>query len=128
MLRKNEKGQSLVEMALLLPILIILLIGVIDFGRFLYTNMHLHLATQETVRLASLGANDQELQSFINSYTHVNNQEDLQMHISLNENQRVSGEYVTITLEYPMEIMTPFVSKIITFPLKIETKSTIRIE
>lgn len=128
MLIKNEKGQSLVEFALLLPILVILLIGIIDFGRILYTNMHLQLATQETVRLAGLGASDQELKEFIHNYTHVNKKEELMMQISLNEQQRVSGKYVTVTLEYPMEIMTPFISKVISVPLKIETESTIRIE
>ena len=33
---KKEKGQSLVEFALLLPILLIILIGVVDLGRMYY--------------------------------------------------------------------------------------------
>ena len=128
MVLKNEKGQSLVEMALLLPILLILLVGVVDFGRVLYTNMHMQLATQETVRLAGLGATDDDLRNFLYDYINVNNKDNIDMQISLIEEQRVSGEYVTITLIYPMEIITPFITNIISIPLQIETESTIRIE
>lgn len=46
---KKENGQSVVEMALVLPVLLLLLVGIIDFGRVFYYYSHLNLATQETV-------------------------------------------------------------------------------
>ncbi|OEH86184.1 pilus assembly protein TadE [Desulfuribacillus stibiiarsenatis] len=125
---KDEKGQSLVEMALLLPILIILLVGIIDMGRFLYTNLHLHLATQETVRLAGLGAMDEELKQFVEGYFHGGDAKQLNMTVSPNQANRKSGQYVTVILEYPMETKTPIISRILPLPIMIKTESTIRIE
>jgi len=125
---RNEKGQSLVEMALLLPILVILLVGILDFGRVLYTNLHLQLAAQEIVRVAGLGADDQEIRDFANGFVQIKNTEDLILSISPEQSERASGEYVTISMNYPMEIMTPFISEILPAPINIRTESTIRIE
>ncbi len=45
--RRDERGAALVEFAIMLPILIVLLFGVIDYGRLLYTRIALHEAVQE---------------------------------------------------------------------------------
>ncbi len=125
---KEEKGQSLVEMALLLPVLLLLLIGIFDLGRVLYTSIHLHLATQETVRLGGLGASDAEMTSFAKDYVHIGDVSLLEVDISPLEGQRVSGEYVTVTLEYPIEFFTPFFSRVIPSSFKMNANSTIRVE
>ena len=44
---RDERGAALVEFAIMLPILIVLLFGVIDYGRLLYTRITLHEAVQE---------------------------------------------------------------------------------
>lgn len=125
---KSEKGQSLVEMALLLPILLLLLVGIIDIGRVLYTQIHLHLATQETVRLGGLGANDAEMTNFARNYVHVGDVSLLEIVINPSENNRNSGQYVNVTLEYPIEFFTPFVSKLVPSTFKMGANSKIRIE
>lgn len=125
---KEEKGQSLVEMALVLPLLLILLVGMIDLGRVLYTSMHLHLATQETVRLGGLGASDAEMTSFAKDYVHVGDASLLETNIHPSDDQRVSGQYVTVTLEYPIEFITPFISNFVPSTFKLNANSTIRIE
>jgi len=38
---RDERGAALVEFAIMLPILIVLLFGVIDYGRLLYTRISL---------------------------------------------------------------------------------------
>ncbi|OIJ14638.1 pilus assembly protein TadE [Anaerobacillus arseniciselenatis] len=124
---KDEKGQSMVEMALLLPILLLLLVGIFDLGRVLYTNIHLHLATQETVRLGGLGASDEEMKQFAKNYVHVGDVSLLDVAVQPPQAERVSGEYVTVVLEYPIEFFTPFISRIIP-PFSLQTNSTIRVE
>src|SRR5690242_18937642 len=49
-----EHGQSLVETALLLPVLALLLIGVVEFGLVLYANVQVANAAREAARAASL--------------------------------------------------------------------------
>jgi hypothetical protein len=125
---KEEKGQSLVEMALLLPLLLLLLAGIFDFGRLLYSYSHLHLATQETVRLGGLGRGDAEITQFARDYIDLGNPSLLEVKISPSEAHRSSGEYMTVTLDYPIEIATPFFSTFIPTPIVLTTESTIRVE
>lgn len=125
---KDEKGQSLVEMALLLPLLLLLLAGIFDFGRLLYSYTHLHLATQETVRLGGLGKADTEIDQFARSYIDLGDPSLLEVSISPTDVNRKSGEYMTVTLDYPIDIVTPFFSSFFPTPFILSTKSTIRVE
>ena len=54
--RLRERGAAAVEFALILPVLLILVGGVIDFGRLYYTQIQLANAARDGVRLAALGA------------------------------------------------------------------------
>ena len=49
---KSERGQSIVEFALVLPILLILLCGIIDFGWLYYNQITLNNAAREGARYA----------------------------------------------------------------------------
>lgn len=124
---KNESGQSLVEMALVLPVLLLLLVGIIDLGRLLYSYSHLHMATQETVRLGGLGQSDGEMVQFARNYISFSDSTLLEVNISPSEASRHSGEYVTVQLSYPFEPLTPFVDQLFK-DVRIETDSTIRVE
>ena len=50
------RGQTLVEFALILPIFLLLLFGLIDMGRFVYMHTTLSQATREAARLVSTEA------------------------------------------------------------------------
>jgi Flp pilus assembly protein TadG len=51
----SEKGQSLVEFALVLPVLIFLLLGIVDFGRAFHAYLTIDHAGREAARAASIG-------------------------------------------------------------------------
>ncbi len=51
----RDRGATAVEFALLLPVLLLLLFGIIDFGRALNAQITLTQAVREGARLASLG-------------------------------------------------------------------------
>jgi len=125
---KKEDGQSMVETALVLPVLIILLVGMFDFGRIFYTYTHLHLAAQEAVRVGGLGGSDSEITAFTKSYVNINDPENLVVGVSPDDSTRVSGDYVTVTLDYPMESFTPFISSLLPSAFTVQTESTIRVE
>lgn len=125
---KDQKGQSLTEFALLVPLLLLLICGIIDFGRILYTYMHLNLATQEAVRLGGLGKGDIEITEFAKNYILVGKPEELEVTIFPSEQQRSSGEYVKVTLKSPFQPVTPFFTYLLPDSYKITTDSTIRVE
>ena len=55
---KNQKGQSLIEFALFLPILFLLVAGIIQFGVVLYGQIAVTSAAREGARLLSIASED----------------------------------------------------------------------
>jgi len=56
---KNEKGQSLVEVALAMPLLIIIMMGILDLGRAYLTYIALSDAAAEGAAYAAIHPSDQ---------------------------------------------------------------------
>lgn len=54
--RQARRGQTLVEFALILPIFLLMLFGLVDVGRIVYANSTLSQAAREGARLASVEA------------------------------------------------------------------------
>jgi hypothetical protein len=54
--RPRQRGQGLVEFALVLPVLALTLFGLLDVGRLVYTNSALSQAAREGARLAATEA------------------------------------------------------------------------
>ncbi|MDP5274491.1 TadE/TadG family type IV pilus assembly protein [Chengkuizengella axinellae] len=125
---KNEKGQSLTEFALVFPLLLIMLCGIIDFGRLGFSYMNQHLTTQEAVRLGGLGKTDEEITGFAIDYIKIDDNTSLQVSISPDDSLRKSGDYVTVTLTAPFEAATPLIDIFFPDSMEITTNSTIRVE
>ncbi|MEX1029879.1 MAG: TadE family protein [Paenibacillaceae bacterium] len=122
----HEKGQSLVEFALLLPLLLYLVCGIIDFGRIMYTQMQLNLTTQEAVRLGGLGRSDADIRQY--TLDHVDHPTKVIVTITPSDSLRKSGDYVKVSLEEQMEYITPLMSTVLPSPYRVVTDSTIRVE
>ena len=52
---RNDKGATAVEFALVLPIFLLLIFGIIDFGWYFFVEHTLQYATREGMRLALVG-------------------------------------------------------------------------
>jgi Flp pilus assembly protein TadG len=57
MRRERSAGQSLVEVAFVLPVLLILLLGIFDFGRAIYAYNAVSNAAREAARVAIVDQN-----------------------------------------------------------------------
>ncbi len=55
---RGERGQDLVEFALIFPILFLILMGIFDMGRAIYYSSALHSAAREGARYASIYPTD----------------------------------------------------------------------
>ena len=58
----NDRGASLVEFAIVLPLLVMLLLGVIEFGWAFAQNLEVKHIAREVGRLATVGASDTEVE------------------------------------------------------------------
>jgi Flp pilus assembly protein TadG len=61
--KDGDRGAAAVEFALVLPILLLLVFGIIDFGRALNAQLTITQAAREGVRLAALGYPAAEVQA-----------------------------------------------------------------
>jgi Flp pilus assembly protein TadG len=54
-LTRSDKGAAAVEFAIVLPILVIMLLGIIDFGLYFYNDLQITHATRNAARYLSVG-------------------------------------------------------------------------
>ncbi len=54
-LRRDSSGQSIVEFAIVLPLLLLMFFGIFEFGRFYFTKLTLQHAVREATRFAVTG-------------------------------------------------------------------------
>ncbi|PKR77269.1 pilus assembly protein TadE [Halalkalibacillus sediminis] len=127
-LRRDQKGQSIVEFSLIIPLLMIILVGVFDVGRMMYSYTGLHFTAQETVRLGGFGYQDSEIVEFAHNNFQTGDSDKLEVSVSPDDASRKSGEYVTVTLTYPVEPFTPFAKQIFDGAVQLTADSTIRVE
>lgn len=117
---KSEKGQSLVEFALVVPLLVMLLLGIVDFGRIFHAYLTINHAGREAARAASIGKDDITIKSVaVNDATSIKLTSDK---ITISPGgTRTSGSNVTITIIYPVDFLTPVIGQIVG---KINLKNT----
>lgn len=108
----GEGGQSLVEFALVLPVLLLLLLGIIDFGRVLSAYYVVDHAARDAVRYASVGASDSTVIEAIQNDTAAFTATPSYT-ISPPADGRVSGEPVTVTVSVPVQIIDPIMAAIL---------------
>lgn len=58
-----ERGAAAVEMAIVMPLLVAMIIGIIDFSRIFNAELQLSQAAREGVRLAALGYSTTDVQT-----------------------------------------------------------------
>lgn len=120
---KSEKGQSLVEFALIVPVLILLLLGIIDFGRIFHAYLTIDHAGREAARAASIGKNVAEIKSVaVNKASSIG--------LTSGQVQVVtgpSGTDATITISYPITFLTPLIGSI-AGPLTLTDATVMRVE
>ena len=114
---KREEGQAMVEFALILPIFLLILCGIIDFGWLFYNQLSLNNACREGARYAVVNtAEDASTQAIINhienSTTTVfaNDGVDIEI-IYTAPNDPTSGD-IKVTLEAEISFFTPVLSTV----------------
>ena len=63
--RRSERGAAAVEFALVVPILLMLVCGIVDFGLAINRYAMVNSAAREGVREASLGATESEIRAVV---------------------------------------------------------------
>lgn len=126
--RNRIKGQSLVETALVLPVLLLILTAIIDFGLLFNNYLLVGNASREGARKASIGGTDMEIISTIYNVTSTLDPAKLTISITPGEGGRSSGDAVTVRVAYEYGMITPIMAAILPGPFQLETGTTMRCE
>ena len=124
---RDDSGQSLVEFAIVLPILLLILFAIFDFGKLFMTDLVLEEAARDAARYASIGASDTQIDQVIVRDCAVLQTSQLTIAINPVDTERVSGEPVTVSVSYPVTLDPPLVA-FVPSPLIITAVMTMRVE
>lgn len=129
---KDEEGASAVEFAIVLPVLLLLILGIIQFGLIFFNYISITHATREGARWAALGQPDADVKSkVIDSAPGVNI-----ISITINpagDRSSRQGEPVSVHVESKVTVIAPFIAEAMglagsTTEISLENVSTQRIE
>ena len=112
---KTNKGQALLEFILILPVILLLFMGIIDFGRILYEKNRLEGIINVAVDLYFLDKTNKE----INNYLHSNYSKSITMEI------KKDMEFKSVILSTKINVFTPGLNLVFSNPFLIESKRVI---
>jgi uncharacterized membrane protein len=109
-LKKGQRGQSMVEVALAMPVLLLILAGILDVGRAYFTYISLSDAAAEGAAFAAIHPLD--------TVQIVERAADASNGLVMLEPDMVSvivgdlgaGNPITVAIEYDYDFITPFIS------------------
>jgi Flp pilus assembly protein TadG len=126
-LKKND-GQALVEFAIILPILLLILMGIVEFGMMLNSYLTVRNACREGARTAIVGSSDVEIKSLILTVSKALNNTDLTINITPGQSNRKSGAPLTVEVKYNYHLTVPIISGIFGNVIVLDAQTTMRIE
>lgn len=125
---KQKRGQSLVETAIVLPLILILIMGIIDFG-FLFNNyIVISNASREAARKGSLGGSDTDITQLIQNYTTTLDLSRMDIDIYPAQSQRFHGAEIKVTILYDNRLITPVIGALLGDTITLQGQVTMRVE
>lgn len=125
---KNNKGQAIVEIAIIIPILILIIMTIFEFGRIFNTYLIVTHASREGARSAALGSDNIQVVQTVNNSIYYLDSSKLTISISPSQSDRKRGSNVNLDLQYDLNIIVPIIDKIIPNPFPIKSKTVMRVE
>jgi Flp pilus assembly protein TadG len=112
--RKNDqKGQSLVEVAITLPVLILIMAGILDLGRAYFTYVALSDAAAEGAAYAAINPGDttQIVERAVESSNGLVTLS--QDQVTVQSNSLTAGSPITVTVTFDYALITPILDSIV---------------
>ncbi len=135
-LLKQNKGQTVVEFALVLPVLIFLLLAIMEGGRIFAAYLELQNAARDGARYAAINCPKEEwgswvtatLTPWISSRLSMLDSRELEIAFSRKSIPNNKERWVEVTLDYPLPVTTPIISSLTGNPLNLSVKMAMRSE
>ncbi len=117
----------MVEFSVSLPVLLLLIVGIIEFSRLGGALLMVNYGAREGARIAALGADDAAIIAQVKQSTLLLDDSKLVVDIDPAV-QRTSSQNVSVTVQYPVEINIPIINRITGTPKWVTGCLTMRVE
>lgn len=124
----NRRGQALVELALVLPVLLTLLLGIVEFGRLFSAYMTIQHAAREGVRLGILGATDAEIIGRVQANSPSLDPAKLTVSVTPQFSLRTPGTIMTVSVAYNHRIAVPIIDSLLGSSIPVSAVVSMRVE
>ncbi len=108
----NNRGQAIVETALVLPIIVLVLFAIVEFGLVFNQYIVVTAAAREGARAAAV-SDDMAAQNAVADAVASISNNGLTVSIAYSGGIREQGKPVTVTVSKPIEVTTPMIKDII---------------
>ncbi|MDF2532141.1 MAG: TadE-like protein [Clostridia bacterium] len=126
-MKLNKKGQSIVETALILPVIILLLMGIFEFSRIFGSYLLITYTGRESARMAAVGKSDEEIILNVHEKSGLLDLANLQITIDPAV-ERKTGDDVGVTIRYKIVIYAPIIQSVLPNPFYVESSTYMRVE
>ncbi|MBI9014462.1 MAG: pilus assembly protein [Clostridiales bacterium] len=126
MKRRNEKGQSLVEFALVVPLVILILMAIIEFGFMFNAYITISNASREGARLGALGSNDAAVVTRVVDTSVA--LDPAKLSVTITPANRSRGDMIRVQVNYDYVLITPIVSSVLSPFIDLEAETVMRVE
>ena len=123
----GKSGTVTVEMALILPLLLLILVGSLELGTLFSSYLRFQNAIREGARIAAMGVTEEEIAARVQKFAPGLNPDKLTLTITNAEGDR--GDPVTVRGTYTYDVSTMLMSVIIGTPhYPMNYQTTMRLE
>ncbi|MGE5379742.1 MAG: TadE/TadG family type IV pilus assembly protein [Methylocystaceae bacterium] len=128
-MKDPEAGQALVEMAIVLPILLLLIIGLIQIGNIYSTSLSMNSLVRDAARSGVVGASNDAINQLVETRGVMLAPERLSVAVDpVQETDRRRGQPLTVTINYSVPINVPVLMNMLPNPFPLQASCTMRIE
>jgi len=124
----ESRGQALVEMALVLPLLLMLLWGVVEFGRIGHAYLVVTHAAREGARVGVVGASNDDIEEVVMQRAASLAEERLSLEITPSPEQRFAGDPLWVEVSYELPMTIPLWGMALPNPYPLESNAVMRLE
>jgi Flp pilus assembly protein TadG len=126
---RRDRGQSLVEFALILPLLFIVVFGIIDFGMGFHSWITVTNAAREGARLGAVHASEDEIIAKVHDAANNLDPDNLDITVTNADPEADHvGEPVSVQVDYQYDLITPLAGILHIPTFNISSNAEMRLE
>jgi Flp pilus assembly pilin Flp len=120
----SERGQALVETAIVLPVVALLLLAMVDGGRVFAAWIVVTNSAREGARVAAVGGNQTEVMTQVQDAM----ADVTPFTVSTDNLGGASGESVTVEVSHDVTLITPLIGAILGSVVTVDSTAVMRLE